>query len=200
LKEITVALTETQENFLKKFAEKQYEGAEDNLLTANALHVVENKRYFYIPYSSDLTGHFEDLPLTFTYDQDYECWWDNETELIKDYYTDYKEEDCPIEIKPFSEVSYSYFTTVDGEEDYIINWEEYFEAYGIKIHAMAWKKHYWEKAAYFFIRDEAKKYIEYQKHNLTEPRIYTYSAGYANYGDFIPFRDLLMTMGKQLNV
>ncbi|MED3550166.1 hypothetical protein [Cytobacillus praedii] len=64
---------------------------------------------------------------------------------------------------------------------------------------MAWKKHYWEKVAFFFIRDEAKRYMKYQKHNLNEPRVYTYSAGYANYGDFVPFRELLLSIGQQLN-
>ncbi|QQP10830.1 hypothetical protein FJQ98_16420 [Lysinibacillus agricola] len=47
--------------------------------------------------------------------------------------------------------------------------------------------------------DEAKRYIEYQRHNLRKPRTYTYSAGYSNYGDFVPFRNLLLQMGEQLN-
>jgi len=199
MKEIKINLTKKQESFLKEFAEKHHEGAHDNHCTCDPLHIVETKRYNYIPYSSDLTGYYDDDTLTFTYDQDYEVWWNDETELIKDYYIDCKEEDCPIEIKPFKEVSYTNFTGVDGEEDLITEWHEYFEAYGIKWHAMAWREYHWEKAAFFFIRDEAKRYIEYQRHNLREPRVYTYSPGYANYGDFVPFRDLLMSIGKQLN-
>lgn len=199
MKEIKVSLKGEQEKFLRIFAEKQYEGADDNLYTGNPIHVVENKRYTYIPYSYDLSGYFEDLPLTFTYDEDYESWYDDETELIQDWYLNCREEDCPIDVKSFSEVYYKYLTGVDGKEELITDFDEYFKAYGVKIHAMAWKKHHWEPEAFFFIRDEAKRYMEYQKHNLTEPRVYTYSPGYANYGDFVPFRDLLLSIGKQLN-
>lgn len=53
--------------------------------------------------------------------------------------------------------------------------------------------------AFFFIRDEAKRYIKYQSHNLHKPRIYTYSPGYSNCGDFIPFWNLLHSIGEQLN-
>lgn len=193
---IEIELTGRQEIFLKEFAEKHYDGAKDNLITADAIHVVQSKRDVYIPYSSDIVDHFSDLPLTFTTDEDYELWYEDEIELIQDYY-ERKEEDCPIEIKPFK--SYSYYTTVEGEDEYVIDIDDYFEVYGVKIVAAAWKSHEWSNEAFFFIRDEAKRYIEYQRHNLKKPRIYTYSAGYANKGDFIPFRELLLTMGKQLN-
>lgn len=199
MKELVINLDEKQEKFLKEFAAKHYHGADGNLHTTDAFHVVENKRYHYIPYSWDITDHFSDLPLTFTFDEDYETWYDDETELIKDWYDYCREDDCPIEIKPFSEVSYKYLTGVNGEEELITDINEYFEAYGVKVHAIAWKQHYWEKVAFFFIRDEAKRYMEYQRHNLREPRVYTYSAGYANKGDFVPFRDLLLSIGTQLN-
>ena len=193
---IEIELSGSQEKFLKEFSAKHYEGAEDNLFTADAIHVVQSKQDIFIPYSSDIVDHFSDLPLTFTADEDYEEWFEDETELIKDYY-DNKMEECPIEIKPFK--SYSYITTIDGEEEYIIDIDDYFKAYGIKIVAAAWKSHEWSNKAFFFIRDEAKRYIEYQRHNLRSPRVYTYSAGYANKGDFVPFRDLLLAIGKQLN-
>ncbi|MED3550165.1 hypothetical protein [Cytobacillus praedii] len=86
MKQLTISINEKQEEFLKRFAEKHHDGADDNLHTADAFHVVENKRYDYIPYSSDLNGYFEDLPLTFTYDQDYEVWWDDEIEMIRMVY------------------------------------------------------------------------------------------------------------------
>ena len=53
--------------------------------------------------------------------------------------------------------------------------------------------------AFFFIRDEAKRYIKYQSHNLHKPRVYTYAPGYSNCGDFIPFWNLLYSIGEQLN-
>lgn len=198
MKKITVTLTEEQEKFLKTFAEKQKAGADDNLFTANALHVVENKVYDLIPYSDEIAHYFEDIPLTFTTDEDYENWFDDETSLIKDWY-EFHDTDCPIEIKPYQEVDCCYLIGVDNKKRFITNREQYFMSYGIEIKGIAWKKYHWEKVAYFFIREEAKKYLEYQKHNLREPRIYTYSAGYGNEGDFIPFRNLLMEIGTELN-
>ncbi|MEM5647805.1 hypothetical protein AAHH72_29515 [Bacillus cereus] len=40
---VTVELTEKQVEFLKLFSAKQYEGAEDNQYTCDALHVVQKK-------------------------------------------------------------------------------------------------------------------------------------------------------------
>ena len=56
----------------------------------------------------------------------------------------------------------------------------------------------WKPVAYFFTREQAEKYIEYQKHNLKSPRIYTRSAGYSNSGDFPVFQKLLLKMGTLL--
>ena len=53
--------------------------------------------------------------------------------------------------------------------------------------------------AYFLTRAEADKYIKYQSHNLREPRVYTRSCGYANYGDLQCLYQLLLKMGQQLN-
>ena len=196
MKELTIQLNEKQEKFLKVFAEKQSDEADDNLFTASPIHVVENKRYRYIPYSEDIVDWFGSLPLVFTSDSGYEYWYEDEMELIKDWYED-EDEGCPIEIKPF-EFAMS-LTDIEGVERLITEYTEYFEAYGIKIYGISWREAYWEPEAFFFIRDEAKRYIEYQRHNLSSPRVYTYSPGYANYGDFVPFRDLLMSIGTQLN-
>lgn len=197
--QITVELTDQQEKFLKEFAQKQHNGAEDNRYTGNAFHVVENKRYKYLPYHEDLEDYFTHLPLVFTTDHDYDYWYEDEVELVKEWYLYGSRGDCPIEIKPFNEIRDGYFVTIEEEKEYISTWNDYFKAYGIEILAMAWKDIYWEQVAFFFILDEAKSYMEYQKHNLREPRVYTYSAGYANQGDFVPFRNLLLKMGEQLN-
>jgi len=45
---------------------------------------------------------------------------------------------------------------------------------------------------------EAKRYMEYQKHNLTRPRTYTVSGGYSNNGEYEPFWNLLMAAGQKL--
>ncbi|WP_283747657.1 hypothetical protein [Bacillus thuringiensis] len=52
--------------------------------------------------------------------------------------------------------------------------------------------------ANFFIKPQAEDYMEYQAHNLNEPRIYAKGPGYANDGDFIPFRNLLFSIGSEL--
>ncbi|GAB6173303.1 MAG: hypothetical protein QMC95_06415 [Desulfitobacteriaceae bacterium] len=49
----------------------------------------------------------------------------------------------------------------------------------------------WRDVAYFFSREEARRYIEYQRHNLRYPRIYAKSPGYSNDGDWEPFYQLL---------
>ena len=53
--------------------------------------------------------------------------------------------------------------------------------------------------AYFLTRVEAERYVEYQSHNLREPRVYTRYCGYANYGDLQCLYKLLLRMGQQLN-
>lgn len=193
---IEIELTEQQEKFLKEFASKHYDGARDNVCTVDAFHVVESKRYEYIPYSDDITDWYADLPLKFTDSEEYEVWYEDETELIREHYED-RGDECPIEIVPYEE--YSDIEDIHGNEIFISNYVEYFNAYGIDIRGVAWVKSYYVPVAYFFILDEAKRYIEYQRHNLRQPRTYTYSAGYSNYGDFVPFRNLLLTMGTQLN-
>lgn len=198
-KQLTIELTEQQEIFLKEFASKHYDGAEDNLFTSDAFHVVQTKRYNYIPYSDDLVDYYNPDKLVFTMDDEYDTWFSDETELIRSYYKEWKMQDCPIDIKPFGDVIYEQMETVDDEEEYISSYDDYFAAYGVSIRGIAWEEEYWDDIAFFFIRDEAKRYMEYQKHNLHKPRVYTYSAGYANYGDFVPFRNLLLSMGEKLN-
>ena len=53
--------------------------------------------------------------------------------------------------------------------------------------------------AYFLTRAEADRYVEYQSHNQTKPRVYTRSSGYANYGDLQCLYQLLLRIGQQLN-
>ena len=57
----------------------------------------------------------------------------------------------------------------------------------------------YRNVAYFFILAEAMHYMQYQSHNLHNPRTFTYSSGYANHGDFEHFWDLLLSIGKMLN-
>jgi hypothetical protein len=57
----------------------------------------------------------------------------------------------------------------------------------------------YRNVAYFFILEEAKRYMQYQGHNLISPRTYTFSSGYDNRGEYEHFWDLLLAIGKMLN-
>jgi hypothetical protein len=199
---LEIELTEKQEEFLKEFAKKQYPGADDNVYTCNAIHAVETYRPIYHPYHEDLTDHFDGMDMVFTTDESYETWHDSEVEAVEEWYK-YRNEDPPIKIVPFKELDCKdiIVTNSDGEEDeiFVTNYEDYFKVYGINWYAASWLQDNYEPVAFFFILDEAKRYIEYQRHNLTKPRTYTYSSGYSNYGDFNHFRDLLLSMGEKLN-
>lgn len=195
--EITINLNEKQEMFLKEFASKHYLGAEDNRMTSDCLHVVENKRERYIPYHEDLWDYYCNLDMKFSRDSDHDAWFDNEIELVNDYLDNYIE--CRIKVESYEEAYLNTIIGIDGEEHTICNYDDYFKAYGIEYNTVAWIEYYYEPVAYFFILDEAKRYIQYQRHNLSNPRVYTHSAGYSNCGDFVPFRNLLLQMGKQLN-
>ena len=52
--------------------------------------------------------------------------------------------------------------------------------------------------AYFFTREEAEKYCDYQKHNLRKPRVYSRCVGYGNNGDLECLMQLLLRAGKEL--
>ncbi|MGX5629189.1 hypothetical protein [Bacillus thuringiensis] len=196
---VTVELTAKQAEFLKLFSEKQYSGAEDNVYTSDPIHVVQKRRKNYIPYSLDLEGYFDNSTLEFCTDSDRELWHDNEVEAVDSFY-EWKDEECPIEVRSFENLQYTDVVSVNGKIIFVSDLYEYFEVYGIKDElAMAWVETEWEDEAFFFILDEAKRYQKYQAHNLGRSRIYTYSAGYDNRGDFVHFRNLLMKMGQELN-
>ncbi|MGX5627360.1 hypothetical protein [Bacillus cereus] len=195
---VTVELTAKQAEFLKLFAEKQYDGAEDNQYTCDAFHVVQKKRDRFIPYSEDISPFFDPDILKFCVDEEHEDWYEDEKEAVKQRY-EWLDEECPLEIKSFEELQYKRVTGTDGEERFIGDFDDYFKHYGVETYDMAWVEKEWENVAFFFILEEAKKYQKYQAHNLGKSRIYTYSAGYDNRGDFAHFRDLLLKMGQELN-
>ncbi|TEB09322.1 hypothetical protein [Pelotomaculum propionicicum] len=196
MKKITINITDEQEKFLKLFAAKHYPGADDNLLTNQPIHVVQDKRYSYIPYSADIEEHMDGLQLVFSYYNNH--WYDSETELVRDYYKD-NMPTLPIkEPKSFKELQYQRIN-YDDKVLYITDYKDYFEAHGVKDITIAWRDVSYDDIAFFFILEEARRYMQYQKHNLKEPRTYTFSAGYSNKGEYHHFWELLFNIGKQLN-
>ncbi|AGY48438.1 hypothetical protein Spock_38 [Bacillus phage Spock] len=195
---ITFELTDKQVELLKEFNSKHYDGAEDNRYTCDAIHVVQRERKGFIPFVDELLDYYDGEDMRYTWDDDYEVWYEKPEELVEDYY-DGNGEDCPIEIKPYEEVEHSLITDVYGEEVYIHDEEAYIKAHGISNVHIAFETKEWEDVAFFFILDKAKAYRQYQAHNLGKSRIFTYSMGYDNRGDLPVFRDMLLAMGKQLN-
>ncbi|QDH49727.1 hypothetical protein BEYONPHE_40 [Bacillus phage Beyonphe] len=195
---ITFEFTDKQIELLKEFNSKHYDGAEDNRYTCDALHVVQRLRKGYIPFVDDLLDYYDGEDMRYTWDDDYEVWFETPEELVEDYYEG-NGEDCPIEIKPYEEVECNHMIDVYGEEVYIDDEGAYIKAYGISTLHMAFETKEWEDVAFFLILDKAKAYRQYQAHNLGKSRIFTYSMGYDNRGDLPVFRNMLLAMGKQLN-
>jgi len=195
MREIKINLTDEQEEFLKQFAEKQYPNSKDNLLTNNPIHLVQTQR------ERVVDPEFEDVDIIKYCVPDWGSEsYDSSKELVKAYYED---EDCSIDIVSF-ETAYDdeNFKDIEGEDCCVADEDDYFSAYGIK-NDFYYKVHiakYYETVAYFFILDEAKRYMKYQGHNLANPRTYTVGAGYDNEGEYHHFWKLLFNLGKKLNL
>jgi len=189
---LNIELTDLQEKFLKLFAKNQCEGSKDNVCTHKPIHAVQTQR-------ERITeeGYNEDKVIYYV--PDWSGYYDTAEELIRAYY---ENEDCPITIVSFDEAyKADEFKDVNGEFQVITDDMDYLNAYGIdeKLYYKQAVEYYYEDVAYFFILDEARRYIKYQSHNLNNPRTYTKGPGYSNCGDYEHFWDLLMAMGKKLN-
>lgn len=179
-------------DFLKQFYERHCKNTDDNVCTHKPIHLVQSKEYDYVPYDEELISSWSD---------DYEvCFMDNydygissdEVAFLAEYFEiddakSYEElEGEDLELDECSYVIYDY--------------DDYFKYYGIdkEYYEVLCRKPRWETRAYFLIRKQAEKYKEYQKHNLGESRVYTDSSGYANYGEWESFYDLLLSIGKKV--
>lgn len=197
---INFEATEQEINFIKKLAAKHMPGMPDNHCTADPIHVVEKKRYDYIPWFEGSQDYYGDYPLVMTIDDEYKMWFEDEQEMVADYMANnHMDDDIKFPIMSFEQLDGQTVFLSDGEEIDVYSLEDYFRVYGIELKAMSWKKEYWEPVAYFFIREEAERYREYQKHNLGVSRVYTHNMGYSNHGDLPVFRDMLLRIGEQLN-
>lgn len=180
MKKITLSVTEEQELFLKKFAEKQHNGAKDNMATYKPIHVVQNKKYYYVPCTYENSLYHDDAEIRYIIHLDGEAfYYETDVEAIEDYYWRIGEK-CPIPIKAFNELIGQEIIGVDGVEHFIETFNDYATAYGIgDMFGQYFALEYWENVAHFFIREEAEAYIQYQRHNLHKPRVYTFSPGMA---------------------
>lgn len=193
MKEITIQLTEQQEHFLRLLATNHYPNAKDNLCTIKPIHIVQTRDERIVDPDYDTPDVVKYYVPEWT--QEY----DTAEELIRDFYDDI---DCPIPIVSF-DTAYNTgeFTDIHGEAQIISDEDDYLEAYGIdkEFYEIAHSEYYFRDIAFFFILSEAKRYIEYQGHNLNNPRTYSYGPGYANHGEYEHFYDLLQSIGNKLN-
>lgn len=189
-KKLVIELNSAQEKFLKKFYEDHHAGSGKNLATVTPIHVVETLKYTYIPYD----WHLEDYSLNghICFIEDGEHVYHSIDDLTEEWNdkTDY-------------EYNIPYYKHVVGQNInnvLIDNEEDYINAYQIENIEVYYALENYKPVAFFFIREEAEKYKEYQGHNLNKPRVYTYSPGYANYGEYTHFYELLQNIGKQLDL
>lgn len=193
---MTIKVTEKQEEFLKLFAKKQSSGMDDNRGTYKPIHIVQNLTWNSTPYSEELENYYDRYNLHFSTDDDYDEWFRSEVDVVKNYYRS-RNKECPVEIKSFEEAQYEKIEDIDNNLVGISTYDDYFEAYNVPAY-FSWREKRYENVAYFFILEEAKKYMEYQAHNLNEPRVYTAGSGYGNVGEYEHFYSLLQSMGSQL--
>ena len=178
--ELKFQLNDKEKAFLKEFYEKQHDGAKDNLGTRDAIHVVERIRERCVENDNGDAWLWTD-----------DCEWKKFDDF--DEMLEHARKATGNEYPPYEVVEYE-----DVNDIWIESEKTYCKAYGIKAYPCEVVK-YTEPVAFFFILDEAKRYKnDYQAHNCSDCRIFTYGLGYSNYGDLPVFRNMLLNMGKKL--
>lgn len=184
---VTIELTEAQEKYLKKFYENHKEGSEQNLCTYKPIHVVEQIRYTYVPYSSTIDDYSIKGHVAFICEDHV---YHSIESVIEDWNDNVDEE--------YKVPNYEEVLGKKLNDRIIFDEEDYINASGIENVEVVYAIEHYVPVAFFFIREEAIRYTKYQSHNLTKPRVYTYSPGYSNYGEYGHFFDLLQNMGQIL--
>lgn len=192
LTKIEIEINDIQKHFLKKFAEKHYLGSEENSATICPIHVVQTRK------ERAIDPKYQDPDTITFFNKDMGLGFSSLEKMIKYYY---KDKDLNVSIIPYNEAINTSIVGYDTKFYSIYNEDSYLKAYGIDPFTVSkvYIEYYYENVAYFFIKDEANEYIEYQKHNLIAPRVYTFSPGYANCSEYIPFWNLLLNIGQKLN-
>ena len=95
MREITINLTEQQEQFLKLFAANHYSGSRENVGTEKPIHFVQNQRSRVVDPEYDSPDETKYIMTDYAEDG-----YDSAEGLIR---AKYKEEDCPIDIVSFDE-------------------------------------------------------------------------------------------------
>lgn len=204
---IELELNDVELYYLKQYA-KVYEKERKVDLTSNPIVLVQNTSYRHSfgdnPYDKDgydLTINCnlitEDNPI-FSYEEVFNVIIQEAEKRIEAKYTN-KEEQKEIK-KKFLDELLDFKYDVKHYSDYYIacRFDSKYIEFKVEIDMYPYEIIY-DTVAYFLTREEAEKYIEKQKHNLKNPRIYTVSAGYNNFSDYTTLSNLLLNIGKKLN-
>lgn len=198
MKQISVMINEQQEKFLKMFAQYHHVGAEDNRCTHMPIHVVQSKQYSIVPFSKDIADYYKENTLVFSLPPYHNDWETDETAVVQQFWWDFNERMCPIEVKPYQSLKQTEGVGVNGTSVFIQSYADYFRFYGVELYSMGWQVESYQNIAYFFILKEAEEYLQRQKHNLVKPHIETHGAGFGNNSEYHHFWSLLLDMGTQL--
>ncbi len=189
---IELEINDRQAEFLRQFAKNQHEGARDNIGTRKPLHLVQTEELEYI-YDGGGNGDYDVFICTDDYSETYPT--EKELVLALGYYND-KSDVVDYETAWSNNLT----DPVTEEEVLICDFEDYLTFYGLdpeNILRCSVIVRY-RTVAYFWILENARQYIKYQGHNLTNPRTYTVGGGYSNKGEYESFFDLLMAAGTAL--
>lgn len=189
--DVEITLTDEEAMFLSEFAANHYEGSKENLATMKPLFLVQTQ--------TERPAYENEEPDRVEYIV--HDWAGEVYNSLKEIAEEYWKGRCPIKIVNFDDLhGCENFIAVNGETTEIYDMYDYIRAYEIEFEIE--KRGYcceYETKAYFFIKEEAKRYLKYQEHNLKSPRIYAVDCGYCNKGEYIPFYDLLLRLGFMIN-
>lgn len=190
--------TAEQEYYLRQFAALQFPGSPDNVETRAPYHMVQTRddRLESISQSDAEDGTFgDDVVLGDS------C--GNVFQRCVDYVSaNYDNDgDEALEIVDYP-VQGGVIRILNNPDDaiYVADLDDYWDAYGIDANTISYyrrEKDYRDVSIHFTLK-EAKRYMQYQGHNLKQPRTYTYGPGYGDRGDWETLRTFLYEEGKKL--
>lgn len=192
--QITLNVSDTQARMLAQFAENQAPGSPDNVCTHKPLHLVQTQDVTYIFDDGECDDPVFKMLNPYDMDGDFE----NPEDLVRAYFNQHPEDGHP-EIISYDDAYFYGLALPSGEERHIYNEKEYFAAYGIQALRLS-RVIKWRAVSTHFTLAEAKRYIQYQAHNLRNPRTYTISGGYSNNGDYEPLWDFLFAAGVAVHM
>lgn len=181
----SLKLTDEQYEMLKNLCHERK--TQDNRCTASPIWAVQTQRYRVCDpeYSNGETAL---VILTEDYDplaksDDFQELKSEFSEYLEEYY-----EDGEIDEDEWDE--FNQLDDLWGLENFI---DDLDRKHNLKFHIHT-IEYYYEDEAWFLTDVEAKEYLKYQSHNLTNPRTYVYHTGYSNCGYLPKLLDMFLKL------